>query len=54
MFDIIKCEYQLPITDEIKSKLGDDIDFFKVNWQTKSFEDCLLDTYTIEIGRAHV
>ena len=48
MFDIIKCEYQLPITDEIKSKLGDDIDFFKVNWQTKSFEDCFLDTYTIE------
>lgn len=47
MFDYIECQYQLPITDEIKSKLGDQ-DWENVKFQTKSFADPFLNNYTIE------
>ena len=46
MFDYIKCEYPLPLTDEIKEALPDQ-DWSEINFQTKSF-DCTLENHTIE------
>ena len=46
MFDYIKCDYPLPLTDEIKGALPDE-DWSEISFQTKSL-DCALETYTIE------
>jgi len=46
MFDYIKCDYPLPLTDEIKEALPEQ-DWSEINFQTKSL-DCYLETYTIE------
>ena len=46
MFDYIKCDYPLPLTDEVKEKLPNE-DWSEITFQTKSL-DCFLETYTIE------
>tara|TARA_B100000287_G_C20263045_1_gene634819 strand:- start:25 stop:600 length:576 start_codon:yes stop_codon:yes gene_type:complete len=46
MFDYLKCEYSLPLTEEIKKELPEQ-DWSTINFQTKSF-DCALDNYMIE------
>ncbi len=46
MFDYIKCEYPLPLTEEIKAALPDQ-DWSEINFQTKSL-DCVLENHTIE------
>jgi hypothetical protein len=46
MFDYIKCDYPLPLTDEIREALPDE-DWSEITFQTKSL-DCYLETYTIE------
>ena len=46
MFDYIKCDYPLPLTDDIREALPDE-DWSEITFQTKSL-DCFLETYTIE------
>ena len=46
MFDYLKCEYPLPLTDEIKEQFPDE-NWAEINFQTKSL-DCYLENYTIE------
>ena len=47
MFDYIKSDYPLPITDEIKESLGKQ-EWEEISFQTKSFPDAWCETYTIE------
>ena len=46
MFDYLKCEYELPLTEEIKEELPQQ-DWAEVNFQTKSL-DCAMDEISIE------
>ena len=46
MFDTLKCEYALPITDEIENKLPNQ-NWSEIEFQTKNFS-CALDNYLIE------
>ncbi len=43
MFDYLKCEYPLPLTDEIKEQLPDE-NWAEINFQTKSL-DCYLEIH---------
>ena len=46
MFDYIKCDYPLPLTEEIKRDLPKE-DWPEVNFQTKSL-GCFLENHSIE------
>lgn len=47
MFDYVECHYELPISNEIKEKLGEQ-NWQDIKFQTKSFSDPFLNNYTIE------